>query len=422
MLEPSRPDPARPLRLAVHGMMADGVGSGAGTFPVLLAGMLERGHHVDVFGSPGFNEPKSLERYANYRFVPLTLPKLEWLWWRAASLETPYPLSVISQLAHLGFQREAMRAIAAQPGRYELLFCTDAFAMWRASVPVVSWPQSPPNSEAAALRSQATRELVTTSGVGKFAAVQMFYGYRWLCAKASLRFSDVYLCGSRWARDEWQRFGADARRLRATSYLIDLAAFEGVPPLSSGRRDVTFLWLGRATARKRLDLFLEAFVLLKRQHRDVRACLVGNLLSDPFAARVLAPFLNEPGLEVREAVTRSDVPRLLGEADVLVQPSEKENFGFAVAEALAAGRPVVLGPTNGTADYVGEAGFVFRAYDPASVAHSMESALMAVRNEGPRLSDKARSAAKEHFLPGSVVERFEGVCREIAGRPTGSAR
>src|SRR5262245_40959344 len=111
MSEPSRPDPARPLRLAVHGMMADDAGSGAGTFPVLLAGMLERGHHVDVFGSPGFNEPKSLERFDNYRFVPLSLPRLEWLWWRAAGLKTPYPLSVISQLAHLGFQREAVRAI-----------------------------------------------------------------------------------------------------------------------------------------------------------------------------------------------------------------------------------------------------------------------------------------------------------------------
>jgi glycosyltransferase involved in cell wall biosynthesis len=400
-------------------MMADGVGSGAGTFPVLLAGMLERGHRVDVFGAPGFNEPKSLERFESYRFVPLRLPRLEWLWWRAAGLKTPYPMSLVSQLAHLGFQREAIRAVAREPGRYDLLFCADAFAMWRASVPVVSWPQSPPNSEAAALRSQAARGLLASTGAGKFAAVQLFYAYRWLCARASLGFSDVYLCGSRWARDEWEHFGASAGKLRATSYLIDLDAFANVPPLRTERRNVTFLWLGRATPRKRLDLFLEAFVSLRRRHPDVRARLVGTLRSDPYAARMLAPFVNEPGIEVEEPVSKREVPALLGDIDVLVQSSEKENFGFAVAEALAAGRPVVLGPTNGTADYVGHAGFLFAAYDAASVAEAMERAMTAALTEGPRLSDKARAAAEEHFTPRSVVDRFEDVCREVASA-TGS--
>jgi glycosyltransferase involved in cell wall biosynthesis len=396
-------------------MMADGAGSGAGTFPVLLAGMLERGHHVDMFGSRGFNEPKSLERFPNYRFIPVRLPRIEWLWWRAAALKTPYPLSFVSQLSQLGYQRETIRAVAARPGHYDVLFFTDAFAMWPASLPVISWPQSPPQSEAAALRSRQTREwFVSVHGHAHYAALQGFYAYRWLCARASLRNSDIYLCGSRWARDDWRRFGADEHRLRTASYLVDVVAFADVPPLGTRRGPITLLWLGRATARKRLDLFLAAFVELRRRRPEVRARLVGNLRADQYAARLLEPHIGDPSISIEDPVPRARVPELFAEVDVLVQPSEKENFGFSIAEALAAGRPVVLGPTNGTLDYVGEAGFAFGAYDASSVADAAERAMDAVVGNGAELSSKARSAALEHFTPRFVVDRFEQICRALA--------
>ena len=421
MWEPPRPNPgepnARPLHLAVHGMMSDGAGSGAGTFPVLLAGMLERGHRVDMFGSRGFNEPKSLERFDNYRFIHVRLPRIEWLWWRAAALKTPYPLSLVSQLAQLGYQREAIRGVAARPGHYDVSFFADAFAMWPASLPVISWPQSPPQSEGAALRSRDTRQrFVTISGGAHYTALQIFYAYRWLSARASLRNSDIYLCGSRWARDEWHRFGADERRLRTASYLVDVDAFAGVRALGARRGPITFLWLGRATPRKRLDLFLDAFVELRRRRPDVRARLVGNLRADPYAARLLEPYLVDPSISIEEPVPRARVPALFDEVDVLVQPSENENFGFSIAEALAAGRPVVLGPTNGTRDYVGEAGFVFSAYDPISVADAAERAMHAVIGAGPELSTNARRSALEHFTPRFVVDRFEQTCRLLAGQ------
>jgi glycosyltransferase involved in cell wall biosynthesis len=397
-------------------MMGDQSGSGAGTFPVLLSGMLERGHRVDVFGCRGFNEPRSLERFENYRFIHLTLPRLESLWYRAAALKTPYPLSLVSQLAQLGYQRETIR-LTSRPGSYDLLFCADAFAMWRASLPVISWPQSPPQSEAAALRSKDTRQrLVTIAGRTHYAALQLFYAYRWACARASLEKSNVYLCGSRWARDEWHRFGADARRLRTASYLVDVDAFSGVRELGARRDTMTLLWLGRATPRKRLDLFLEGFTELRRRRPGVRARLVGNLRSDPYAARILEPYLGDPSISVEEPVARAEVPALFGEIDVLVQPSENENFGFSIAEALAAGRPVVFGPTNGTGDYVGEAGFAFGAYDSQSVTDAMDRALAAVSSAGPELSAKARTAALEHFTPRLVVDRFEQTCRWLASQ------
>jgi glycosyltransferase involved in cell wall biosynthesis len=410
-------DKSRSLRIAVHGVLAEGAGSGAGTFPVLLEALLTRGHHVEVFGIRGFNEPKSLERFERYRFVPLQLPRLERLWWQAYALKSPYPLSLVSQLAQIGWHREAAIHIDALRDRFDLILCTDAVALWPASLPIISWPQSPPQTEAQALRSPETRRrVIENTGALRYGAVQLFYAYRWALVRASLDISDAYLCGSNWARDEWERFGARWERLFRMAYLVDLSAFAEVPVLGAIARPPTFLWLGRATPRKRLDLFLQGFRALRTRHPAARARVVGNLQNDAYAARVLESHGGDPGLSVEAALPRAEVPRLFGQIDVLVQPSENENFGFSVAEALAAGRPVVLGPTNGTADYVGGAGFTFSAYRPDAVAAAMERAMLAAARDGAALSTAARQAAREHFTPAIVVQRFEDTCREVLAR------
>jgi glycosyltransferase involved in cell wall biosynthesis len=111
-------------------------------------------------------------------------------------------------------------------------------------------------------------------------------------------------------------------------------------------------------------------------------------------------------------LSRARVPELFADVEVLVQPSQNENFGFSVAEALAAGRAVVLGPTNGTADFAGAAGLLFDAYTPVAVAEALGRAFAAVRERGPELSAAARKSAREHFALGRVTDRFLAVCSE----------
>jgi glycosyltransferase involved in cell wall biosynthesis len=393
--------------------MADGGGSGAGTFPILLARLLERGHRVDCFGIPGFTEPRSLERYAGYRFVDVHTRSIRGVWRWGNRLPTRYPRAAAAQLAIFLYQLEVAGRVSARRADYDLLLCTDALQLWPAAVPVISWPQSPPQSEAKALRephlAHATR---ATWGARHYAAVQLYYAYRQGIARAALRSSDVYVCGSRWARDEWARFGAPAERLRVSSYLIDVDAFANVPPPGTAPHP-TLLWLGRATPRKRLDLFLAGFAELKRRHPRARARVVGNLAEDAHAASLLAGYGPAQGVTLEPGVTRDRVPEIFAGADVLVQPSESENFGFSVAEALAAGRPVVLGPTNGTLDYADQAGFAFDAYEPAAVASAMERALMAVSSDATGMARKARAAAERHFRVERVVDHFEELAREV---------
>jgi glycosyltransferase involved in cell wall biosynthesis len=407
------------MNFAVHGFLAEGTGSSAGTFPLLLRTLLERGHLVDFYGIPEFSEPKSLVRFPRYRFIPLVIPAVKKLWRIARALPTEYPSALCSQITHLMYHRETMRLAEAdqERARYDLILITDTQALWPSELPIVCWPQGPPHTEAAALRHRdLVPSVIKNMGVGRYAAVQLFYAYRRVVARAALDVPDLYLIGSDWARDSWAEFGVPRERLRTIGYPIDLSAFAGVPSLASGERNVTFLWLGRAVPRKRLDLFLAAFELLHRRMPSARARLVGSLLDDPYAKRVLEPYLGHPAIRFEEPWPRARVPELFGEVDVLVQPSQNENFGFSVAEALASGRPIVFGPLNGTGEYTGGAGFRFSEYNAESIAGAMERAHTAVVGSGADITRAAREAAARHFTIDTVVDRFSELCGEALDR------
>jgi len=410
------------MRLAVHGVLADGVASSAGSFPVLLRGLLERGHQVDFFANPGYVRPRSLESYAGYRFQPLHVEAAEAVYRAGRALKVEVASAFSSQFSHVAYDRAAKLRIeelhASTP--YDLVFCTDNHSCWPSALPVVSWPQGPPQVEAAALRDPETaRAVVRSRGAAYYAAVQGFYAYRWLVARAARSVTDLYLVASPWAREQWIRFGVEPERVQVMPYAIELGVFDGTPPVGQ-RPALEFLWLGRAAPRKRLDLFLAAFAELRSRRSDVRARLVGNLKNDSFAQPILARYAGVPDVVVLDPIARERVPALLAESDVLVQPSQNENFGFGIAEALAAGRPVVAGPTNGTFAYAGAAGFGFEAYTPTSIAAAMERAVDAARARGAELSAAAREAARVAFTPDGVVERFVEVTRElVAARPRG---
>jgi glycosyltransferase involved in cell wall biosynthesis len=407
--------PRTPLRLAVYGVLSESAGSSAGAYPVLMAELLERGHRVEFFGNPSYVRPRALERFPNYRFHPLHLETMERLWYKAEAFETARAL--VSQLGIAAYQREAVRRIerASEEEPFDLILCTDMQPLWSAKLPLVGWPQGPPHTEGAALRSaELARLAVKSLGARHYLAVQAFYAYRMLTGRLALGAADTMLCGSRWAGNEWKRFGVEPARVRPIPYPVDTAAYSHVPALEP-KATTTFLWLGRSVPRKRLDLFVEGFELLRRRHPNVRARIVGDVLAHPFGRAAFEGRAPIPELSIEGAVARERVPGLFAEVDVLVQPSQNENFGFSLAEALAAGRPVVAGPTNGTFEYAAQGGFGFSEYNAESVASAMERAMLAVAHQGPELSRRAREAAQT-FAITSVTARVLAACEEVLAR------
>ena len=116
----------------------------------------------------------------------------------------------------------------------------------------------------------------------------------------------------------------------------------GLPPDSH-----VVLCVARLATPKRIDLLLEAWadvpdatLLLAGDGAD-RAALEGQ--AAPLTGRVR--FLGE----------RRDVGRLLGAADLVVLPSDREGLPMAVLEALAAGVPVVASAVGGIPELGGDA-------------------------------------------------------------------
>lgn len=151
---------------------------------------------------------------------------------------------------------------------------------------------------------------------------------------------------------------------------LDLAPFADPHPRAQVRaalglhdEDLVLINVGELTARKNAALLVRVLPALREEFGSVRMLLVGegpereNLLS---LARELG---------VADAVHllgfRDDVPDLLAASDVLVHPARVEGFGFAVAEGMAAGLPVVATRASSLPEIVveGATGFLFPSDD-----------------------------------------------------------
>lgn len=134
---------------------------------------------------------------------------------------------------------------------------------------------------------------------------------------------------------------------------IRCAEFEALPPASAfrqvhlaGAEGPLVIYLGRLSHKKGLDVLVRAFALVRREVPDARLAVVGP--DDEALTPSLAALAAREG--VADAVTFTGMLRgrdrlaALAAADVWALPSQTENFGIAVAEALAAGRAVVVSP------------------------------------------------------------------------------
>lgn len=106
------------------------------------------------------------------------------------------------------------------------------------------------------------------------------------------------------------------------------------------------LFLSRLHPKKRPDLLLEALNKLAAHNYDFHLILAGS--GEPNYISYLTNLVSSLGLQSRTSmtgfVTGEKKDLLLQGSDFFVLPSFSENFGIAVAEAMAAGLPVIITP------------------------------------------------------------------------------
>lgn len=121
-----------------------------------------------------------------------------------------------------------------------------------------------------------------------------------------------------------------------------LAAWRDHRPALAGRP--FWLFLGRVHPKKGVDLFLRTAAELVRAGRSVPALVIAGPCADQDYRHHLESLAAASGLDVHWTgmLTGAIKWGALRSAEAFVLPSHQENFGLAVAEALAAGTPVLI--------------------------------------------------------------------------------
>jgi alpha-1,3-rhamnosyl/mannosyltransferase len=132
------------------------------------------------------------------------------------------------------------------------------------------------------------------------------------------------------------------------------------------------LFVGTIEPRKNVDRVLDAYQALCPPVRSAFDLVIAGSMgwcSDQTAQRIRNP---QPGIRYLGYVAESDLPRLTAAAAMFVFPSLYEGFGIPVAQAMAAGVPVITSLGSSLEEIAGEDALLVDPHCVEEITAAME--------------------------------------------------
>lgn len=180
-------------------------------------------------------------------------------------------------------------------------------------------------------------------------------------------------------------------------------------------RPRTVLSLGRVHPKKGLDRLIRAWANVAARHRDWRLRIVGpaerghdrelKALSASLALRTVS--IEGPAYGAEKLAAYHD-------ADLFVLPSRNENFAMTVAEALAAGTPVISTKGAPWSDLDGEGCGWWVDHGPEPLAATLNIALDLTRDELGAMGARGRAWMARDFSWDRIAEDMLDVYAWVA--------
>jgi glycosyltransferase involved in cell wall biosynthesis len=220
---------------------------------------------------------------------------------------------------------------------------------------------------------------------------------------------DHWVGSCEWTVNRYRSLGVPPEKVHLAYYGLDLEDFEQKAPGKlraelgvDGRTKIVGMvalmyppkrYLGHSRGIKGHEDLIDALAIVAREEPDVLGVFIGGWVKPghPYEARVLAYGRERLGDRARFLGTRTDVPDLYPDFDVVVHPSHSENVGGA-GESLLLAVPTIATDVGGLPDVVkpGETGWLVPPKDPEKLAAAI---LQALRDpEGARRMARAGEA------------------------------
>jgi glycosyltransferase involved in cell wall biosynthesis len=194
-----------------------------------------------------------------------------------------------------------------------------------------------------------------------------------------LKRADGLIAISESSKDDAVRLlGLDPRRIAVIYPGIDERFFHiakaDISRVTNARKLAKpyLLFVGTIEPRKNVDTLLDAWSAVPAEIREGYDLAIAGPIGWASGTTVARLQAGMRGLRLLGYVPESDLPALTAGSAAFVYPSFYEGFGFPVAQAMAAGVPVITSNVSSLPEVIGEAGLLI---DPRSVT-ALSSAIM----------------------------------------------
>jgi glycosyltransferase involved in cell wall biosynthesis len=240
--------------------------------------------------------------------------------------------------------------------------------------------------------------------------------YYWLSQQIALRYfrhargAIVTYCHPE-IREYLLKFGYRDADLHYVSNGSDTTTADRVPPQP---KQFDLAWVGRVHPQKGIPDLLATLAWLKQRLPDFRAIIIGK------SKEVIEPIIRQMGLAEHVTfsglVSEEEKFRLLKSSRLFVMPSYYESWGIVVAEALAAGMPVVAYDLSCYRPVFGDFVKYVKCFDVEAFKQAVEKEILNQRAGRNYLANLDLATLKDTLSWESAQRSFTGLLAAVSAR------
>jgi glycosyltransferase involved in cell wall biosynthesis len=235
--------------------------------------------------------------------------------------------------------------------------------------------------------------------------------------QVAMQRTDCITVGSQYAKDRIiSLYGIEPEKITVIPHGMltpDWMPLVDAQPRTENDHPV-ILTVGKMYPRKRIDILLQAIVLLKLRYPTIELRIVGDGLEWE-RLHVLADQLNINANVTWLAHISDDAAfaREWRQADIFCHPSSQETFGFVYLEAMRLAKPIVAVRAGAAPEVLDDAAILAEPENPESLAQVLDRFLRDAslrQHYGQLARERARNFSHEKMIDGYVklIEKVSG--------------